>query len=153
MGEFYYREGVQPLEILDGWVRVSKYYDASCNGGRSDYVDTGNAQCTQSNGIVDGQFAEWVVEASLSADRPADPAEGATGLAKSIGGSDDFNIYRPQLLQAAQRLIDGNLCTETQLAESNGFMASVNLRPRKAYFVRCGDERYYADLTTMEIFQ
>jgi len=62
VGEFYYRGGVQPLETRDGWVRVSKYYDASCTNGRSDYVETGNAQCAQSNGIVDGQFAEWVPE-------------------------------------------------------------------------------------------
>lgn len=60
VGEFYYREGVQPLETRDGWVRVSKYYYASCTNGQSDYVDSGNAQCSQINGIVDGQFAEWV---------------------------------------------------------------------------------------------
>lgn len=57
------------------------------------------------------------------------------------------------MLQAAQKLIDLNVCTEAQLAEWGGFFASVNLKPRKAYFAICGQERYYVDLTTMEVFQ
>jgi len=153
VGEFYYRDGVKPLETQNGWTRVSKYYVASCENGRSAYVDTGNDRCSQANGIVDGQFAEWVVDANLSTERPADPAADATGLAKSIGGSDDFNLYQAQFVQAAQQLIDQNLCTEAELADWGGFYASVNLRPRKAYFVHCGNDRHYLDVTTMEIFR
>lgn len=44
-------------------------------------------------------------------------------------------------------------CTELQLEESGGFLASINLKPRKAYFVHCGLEKFYVDVTTLEIFR
>ena len=43
VGRLFYREGVQVLEKRDGWVRVTKYYDASCYNGQSEYVDAGMA--------------------------------------------------------------------------------------------------------------
>lgn len=153
VGDLFYREGVVPMETQDGWVRISKSYDAACSSGRSGYVDSGSDQCNSGNGIVDGQFAEWVEMAGLSPERPADPAEGATGLAKIIGQSDDFNLYQTQFVEAAQKLIDMGACTEAQLADFGGFFASVNLKPRKAYFVHCGMEKYYVDVSTMEIFR
>ncbi len=60
VGQLFFREGVTIHERRDGWVRASQTYDASCVGGRSEYVDTGNAACAPANGITDGQFAEWV---------------------------------------------------------------------------------------------
>lgn len=141
------------METQGGWVRISRHYDAGCSSGLSDFVDFGNDQCIGGNGIVDGQFAEWVEMAGLSPERPADPAEGATGLAKIIGQSDDFNLYQTQFVEAAQRLIELGACTETQLADFGGFFASVSLKPRKAYFIHCGMEKYYLDVATMEIFR
>lgn len=153
VGNFYYREGVEPLETRDGWIRVSRYYDASCVNGRSEYVDTGDADCVRDNGIVDGQFAEWVEKSSLTSTQPADPAAGATGLAKLIAGSDDFNLYETQFVEAARSLLSRGSCTEQEMAEFGGFWESINLRPRKAYFIQCGQEKFYVDLVTMEIFQ
>ncbi len=141
------------MEVQDGWGRISRRYDAACSNGRSDYVDSGNDQCTRTNGVVDGQFAEWVQLEFLSPERPADPAEGAIGLAKVVGQSDDFNLYQAQFVGGAQRLIEAGACTQSQIEEHGGFVASVNLKPRKAYFVHCGMEKYYLDVFTMEIFR
>lgn len=153
VGELFYREAAIPLETHDGWVRISEPYHADCTNGRSDYVDTGNDQCNQNNGIADGNFAEWVEAAHLSPDRPADPAEGAAGLARSVGQSGDFNFYQAQFVTGAQRLIEAGACTEAQIEDHGGFIASMNLKPRKAYFVHCGIEKYYLDVATMEIFR
>ena len=63
-------ETVSVNEQRNGWVRVSRRYDASCYNGESEYVDSGNDACSEDNGIVDGQFAEWVSAAYLSSERP-----------------------------------------------------------------------------------
>ncbi|MGB3025834.1 hypothetical protein [Paradevosia shaoguanensis] len=153
VGEFYYREGVDILEERNGFARVTKFYDASCTNGRSDYIDSGPAACTNVNGIENGQFAEWVEISALSTERPGDPAEGATGVAALVGGSDDFNIYRAQFVQAAEKMMTEGICTSEQIKENGGFWASVNLKPRKAYFVRCGSSKYYLDVATGEIWR
>src|SRR5690606_14523824 len=105
VGEHYYRQGLDILEERNGFARVTKYYDASCTNGQSDYVDSGPAGCTNVNGIENGQFAEWVETSALSTERPADPAEGTTGTAALVASSDDFDIYRAQFVQAAERMM------------------------------------------------
>ncbi len=60
VGGLFFREGVNVLEQKDGWARISKYYNASCVDGKSEYLDEGNSECVPSNGIVEGEFAEWV---------------------------------------------------------------------------------------------
>jgi hypothetical protein len=153
VGEFYYRQGVDILDERNGFARVTKYYDASCTNGRSDYVDSGPAACTNVNGIENGEFAEWVEMSALSTDRPADPAEGATGTAALVGNSDDFNIYRAQFVQAAEKMMAEGACSADQIKENGGFWASVSLKPRKAYFIYCGNSKYYLDVTTGEIWR
>jgi len=153
VGELFYRNAATPLETRDGWVRISGPVYAACTNGRSDYVDTGNDQCNRNNGITEGYYAEWVEAAYLSPDRPADPAENATGLATSVGQSDDFNLYHAQFVDGAQRLIEAGTCTEAQIEDHGGFIASMNFKPRKSYFVHCGMEKYYLDVATMEIFR
>src|SRR5690606_4483053 len=70
VGQFFFREGVTVHERRNGWARVSQRYDASCVGGRSKYVDAGNANCDPANGISEGKFAEWVSATYLSENRP-----------------------------------------------------------------------------------
>jgi len=43
LGRLFFREGVTVHDKRDGWARITQTYDASCVGGRSEYVDTGNA--------------------------------------------------------------------------------------------------------------
>jgi hypothetical protein len=57
-GELMFREGVEVLERKGTWVRVTKPYSASCSGGTSEYVKSGNSACVTSNGIIKGMFAE-----------------------------------------------------------------------------------------------
>ena len=82
-----------------------------------------------------------------------DPAEPAICLAYPVGQSDGFNFYQAPFVEGAQKLIDIGACTEAQFADHGGFIASMNLKPRNAYFVHCDMERYYLDVATMEIFQ
>ena len=90
---FFFRESVTIHEEKSGWARVTHYYDASCFNGQSRFVDAGNAACTATNGIVNGQLAEWVSVQYLSSMRPPDPAAGATGDYALVSGSDDYGKY------------------------------------------------------------
>ena len=68
IGRFFSGESVMVYESTDGWSRVSRYYTAGCHDGRSAFVEVGHDECTKANGIVQGEFAEWVRSASLAAD-------------------------------------------------------------------------------------
>src|SRR5215217_35282 len=50
VGVLFFREKATLYEERQGWARISRYYDASCQNGRSIYVDTGNASCDSENG-------------------------------------------------------------------------------------------------------
>ena len=153
VGEFYYRQGVDIYEERNGFARVTKFYDASCTNGRSDYVDSGPAGCTKVNGIENGQFAEWVELSALSTERPADPGEGATGTAELVADSDDFNIYQAQFVRAAETMMAQGMCTAEQIREIGGFWYAPSRKPDPVYFIWCGDVQYYLDASTGEIWR
>jgi hypothetical protein len=156
VGRLFFREAADVAEIKGDWARVSKRYDASCTGGKSAYVDEGNASCTTENGIEGGQFAEWVEAKYLSPNRSADPAEGATGFSKLVGGSDDFRIYEAAFVKAAQKLIADRECTEADFKEMGGFVKSTNNKG-PVYFIYCGGmtaaNRIYLDASTGRTFR
>jgi hypothetical protein len=60
IGRFFSGESVPVYESRNGWSRVSGYYSAGCHDGRSAFVELGPSACTEANGIVRGEFAEWV---------------------------------------------------------------------------------------------
>jgi hypothetical protein len=68
VGRFFSGESVPVFERADGWSRVSLYYTAGCHDGRSSFVEVGHDECTKANGIVQGDFAEWVKSAFLAAE-------------------------------------------------------------------------------------
>ncbi len=68
IGRFFSGESVLVYESANGWSRVSRYYTAGCHDGRSAFVEVGHSECTKANGIVQGEFAEWVKSAFLAAD-------------------------------------------------------------------------------------
>lgn len=150
-GRLMFREGVEVLERKGEWARITKAYSASCVGGKSEYVKDGNKSCTAANGIKDGKFAEWVEIKDFSKDRPEDPADGATGDASLIKGSDDYKIYKTQFSQAARQLINDGTCTEGDFQEIGGWMASTN-RGQGMYFTYCGGmkiiNKVYLDVNT-----
>lgn len=148
-GQLMFREGVEALETKGTWVRVTKPYSASCSGGISEYVKSGNKACVGSNGINNGMFAEWVPKASLTNTRPVDPGENATGDDALIKGSDDYRLYHIQFAKAARELIDNGTCTAGDFEEAGGWMSS----PAKGdgiYFMYCGGmtvaNRLYLDV-------
>ena len=157
VGQFFFREGTDVFEDKDGWARVSRYYDASCANGRSEYVDSEDSRCDPENGIVDGKFAEWVFADFLSEDRPPDPAADATGLEVLVAGSDDFQKYRGAFAQAAQSLISSGQCREADFRKWDGWMKSVNDRSQPIYFIYCGgskvSNRLYLNTETGEVFR
>lgn len=138
VGRLFFREAATPMEAKDGWVRVTKVYDASCQNGESQYVDKGNAACTTANGITNGQFAEWVKESQLSVARPADPAETASADESIVADSDDFTQYRAAFAKVARELIASGRCTAGDFKEQGGWVKSVNQRDQPIYFTYCG---------------
>lgn len=144
------------MEERKGWVRITKPYDANCEGGKSLYVDAGLAACTAKNGIVDGQFAEWVEKAKLSKVQPADPALTATLDETVIAQSDDFERHRRGFAKLAKKLIGDGRCTEADLREQGGFVKSVDqYRNQPVYFTYCGgtslSNKIYVNAVTGEI--
>jgi hypothetical protein len=141
VGVLKYREKVTILEEKDGWARISNYYDASCNNGLSEYVDSGNKKCVASNGIKNGMFAEWVSAQYLSSTRPADPAENASADYDLVRGSDDFRIYKDTFSKAAEKLIASGRCSAKDFKDMGGWMRSNTHGSKPIYFTYCGGMR------------
>jgi hypothetical protein len=156
VGRLFFREGVTVHEERDDWARITQSYDASCAGGRSAYVDTGNAACDEANGIADGQFAEWVSMEYLSEIRPPDPAADTSGIEEAVSGSDDFGRYRTAFAEAARLLIAQRRCTERDFRDMGGWVTSASHGNQSVYFTYCGGvavaNRLYLNVDTGEIF-
>lgn len=157
VGVLDFREKATIYEERMGWARISRYYDASCKDGRSEFVDAGNSRCEPSNGIVDGQFAEWASLQYLSANRPADPAAGAMGDLALVSGSDDYRTYKNVFAKAAADLIASGRCTPADFEEMGGWVKSTNHRTQPIYFTYCGgmriENRLYLDASTGRVFR
>ena len=151
-----FREKATIFEDRNGWARVSKYYDAFCRNGLSQYVESGNAACTESNGIVDGRFAEWVSLRYLSSMRPADPSAGATGGYALVSGSDDYGKYKDVFAQTAAQLIASKRCTKGDFDETGGWLKSMIHNDSPVYFTYCGGihlrNRLYLNAATGHVF-
>ncbi|MFT4255392.1 MAG: hypothetical protein QM599_00260 [Pseudoxanthomonas sp.] len=156
-GQLMFREHAGVLEIKNGWGRISKYYDASCVAGRSQYVKQGNAACTPANGMNKGQFVEWVSMKSLSKTRPVAPGADATGIAALIKDSDDYKLRKDAFVKATQTLLSRKKCTEKDFKESGGWYKSTNHRSQPVYFIYCSgftsNNKIYLDASTGRIFK
>jgi len=157
VGQLFFREAADVLERKGEWARITKIYDASCEGGHSHYVDSGNDACTPENGISDGRFAEWVLSTNLSRTRPADPAETASPAERLVAQSDDFTRYRVAFVRAADELITSGRCSAADFEEQGGWMKSSNHRDAPVYFTYCGEmtipNRIYLNAKTGRIYQ
>jgi hypothetical protein len=155
VGQLPFRQKVTIYEERAGWSRISRYYDAACKDGKSEYVDTGNAACEPSNGIRNGELAEWVSSKHLGDSEPADPAAGAAGDYAIIRDSDDYRLYKDAFAKAASQLIASGQCTRADFEEAGGWTQSVNHRERPIYFVYCGglrrENRIYLNASTGEV--
>ena len=157
VGRLSFRESARVLERKDGWARVSRTYDAMCANGRSELIEEGPASCTPENGVVDGMFSEWVPLASLSSERPADPAASATVQEAMIAQSDDFPRHRLAFVRAANQLIAEGRCTRQDFEDVGGWSKSSTHRNQPVYFTYCGGmtitNRIYLDANTGRTFQ
>ncbi len=157
VGKLLYREKVAVFETSNGWARITKYYDAACASGRSQYVDTGNSDCSAQNGIVGGKMAEWISEKYLSNTQPEDPAKNARGDELLVKGSDDYKMYKKVFVKSARALIDSGKCTESDFVEVGGWSRSSSYPGRNVYFTYCGgfhvSKRIYLDISTGKTFR
>lgn len=142
VGKLYFREGVEVLEQKDGWARISKYYDASCVSGRSEYVDEGNSSCTPANGISNGKFAEWVLMKHLSKTRPEKKSQAGIPpelLDPRITGVPDVGEYALTLEDVviirkyAKGLLDSGTCSKIEYGNKS-------TSKKNTYFVLCAGE-------------
>lgn len=117
-------------------------------------MESGKADCTPTNGIEGGQFAEWVLSDLLTAQRPADPSEGATGTAALIGQSDDFRLHREAFVKATDELIASGTCQASDFEEWGGWMKSSN-KGAGIYFSYCGggSDRIYLNVGSGRVFR
>lgn len=152
VGRAFYRERFEVHERLEGWVRVSEPYDASCRNGQSEYVDDGNANCSEDNGIVDGQLSEWLFGEHLAVSQPDDPAEGATGDLELVAGSDDYRLYASSFAAAARQLIRAGRCTEADFRNTGGWIKSMEYRERPVYFTYCSNTQPYVNADTGRVW-
>ena len=155
VGKIFFRQKVEVFETSRGWARITHSYDAACVGGRSQYVDKGPAQCEASNGITEGQFAEWVMLEYLVASQPPDPAETASADERIVANSDHFATHRIAFAKAARDLIAKGQCTEKDFLDWGGWIKSSNHSDAPVYFTYCrdGSDRVYLDVSTGRIFR
>ena len=140
VGAIYHGQKVELLDEKEGWTRITKYYDASCLNGVSQFVDSGNNKCTQDNGIINGQMAEWVQSEYLSLMKPEKtviPKEDENKY-RLVKASDDFNLYKDQFASLAKKLIADGKCTEKDFIETGGWLKSTLNNTKPKYFTYCG---------------
>ena len=141
VGRYMFREAVFNFERKGSWIRATKYYEASCKNGHSEYVDKGPSACVATNGIRDGKFAEWVEVANVTSVRPSDPADTASDAEKLIAQSDDFAQHRKAFVTATNKLISDGRCTAAEIAEMGGWAKSSNNRTARFISLIAGDDR------------
>lgn len=71
IGRLFFRETVVVYQVDKGWSRVSGYTNAGCYEGKSAFVQSGRNDCSEENGISQGEFAVWVKSDSLADQKPA----------------------------------------------------------------------------------
>lgn len=152
VGALFFREKATVLEKSNGWGRITRYYDGSCVGGKSEYVDSGNSQCEAANGFKDGKFAEWVPLAQLATKRPPDPAAGATGAHELVAGSDDYKTYKDVFAKTATDLIAERRCSAKDFKDNGGWIKSMTHKDKPVYFTYCdGYTKVYLDAATGKV--
>jgi hypothetical protein len=123
--------------------------------GQSEYVKSGNAACTTTNGFRSDKVAEWVRADQLSTKRPPDPADQATPDEQAVKNSDDFNLYHAQFAALAKKLINDGRCTAQDFTDNGGFTKSVNHPQAPVYFVYCGGDtagsKIYVNAQTVSV--
>lgn len=149
---------VTVAETKNGWARISKYYDAACKAGRSEYVDTGNSACSEENGVSNGQFAEWVSLDYLEANREEPKPASSSSLINALRKSDNFGKYEAEFIRSTQQLIDEGKCTEADVVENAGWAKATGANADlPVFFMYCNGftvaNRLYLNASTGRTFR
>ncbi|MFG6599948.1 MULTISPECIES: SH3 domain-containing protein [unclassified Sulfitobacter] len=149
---------VTVVETRNGWARISKYYDAACKAGKSEYVDSGNSACSEENGISNGQLAEWVSLDYLKANPEKPKPASSSILVNALRKSDNFNKYEAEFTRATQQLIDDGECTEADVVENAGWAKATGANADlPVFFMYCkgftAANRLYLDASTGRTFR
>lgn len=75
VGKFFFQESLFVYETENGWSRVSASKPAGCYAGKAAYVETGRSDCSRENGIIQGEFSEWVQSKFLADEKPDAPLD------------------------------------------------------------------------------
>lgn len=141
---------VTVYEEKDGWSRIEELRSAMCIDGKSGAVDSGNADCTPANGIVNGQFARWVSSNYLASQKPESPksAQGCDNL--QLEDSDNYRRYSSQFCTAALKMINDGTCKPSDFRE--WAWSSSPSKGQDYYFTYCGGiqprNRWYLNIKT-----
>lgn len=149
---------VTVAETKNGWARISKYYDAACKAGKSEYVDIGNSACSEENGVSNGQFAEWVSLDYLEENREEPKPASSSSLINALGKSDNFGKYEAEFIRSTQQLIDEGKCTEADVVENAGWAKATGVNADlPVFFMYCKGftvaNRLYLDASTGRTFR
>ena len=139
VGELFFREKVAVYDVKDGWIRSTRPYVAMCENGGSRFVKNGLDVCSESNGIVNGYFSEWVKQGGVAAVRPEDPALNDDFSYDIVKGSDDYRVYKDRFLSVAHDLIGKGVCSKRDFLEYGGWLKSSEYRAQPIYFTYCKD--------------
>ncbi|WP_265975447.1 hypothetical protein [Brucella intermedia] len=154
VGKLFFRESAKVLETQNGWGRVTRAYDASCSGGKSQYVDSGRAVCDKANGIIDGKFAEWIKLDGLSKERPAPAKAGNSAIEQALKDSDQYEEHKDRFIAAAEELMTSGQCKLQDFIDQGGWVRSTQKsRGVGIYFTYCdgGSKRVYLDVNTGQV--
>lgn len=157
VGQFSFQEKIKIFETREGWARVTKYYNAGCEGGKSIYVDFGESNCLPNNGIINNRFAEWVFMHFLSGKPSSENERTHRDFGLLIVKSDDYKYYRKAFIRSAKKLITAGRCNASDFLESGGWTKSIKFRKEPIYFTYCGEakisNRLYLNVKTGKIFK
>lgn len=156
VGQHFFAERVDIMEVSGAWARITRPYDASCKSGRSEYISGGNSVCDSANGITHGKFAEWVERAGLTTTEPTEPAEPSasdTGIRSLIRNSDNFDLYETQLVRAAEDTMAQKFCTLDDFEQNGGWLESQDYKSKQYYFALCGGGKVYVDISSGEVWK
>jgi hypothetical protein len=158
-GKLHRGQVIEVLEVVDGWARISRYYNGASEG-------------------LSGTVAHWVFATHLSALPPAEgladrkdppvevqPAMPPPGeeivvsapIFDAIKSSDDLPKYQATFAWVSAKLVDSGTCEISDFRDIGGWWRSADHKPRPVYYTYCGggsnSDRIYVDTTTGETFR
>jgi hypothetical protein len=135
----YSGQKIEVLEVVNGWARISEYFDGGSEG-------------------ISGDVARWVSATHLSAKPPApEKIDVNSPIARAIEASDDLAMHLHTFVWVSGILVDSGECELNDFRDIGGWWRSATHKPRAIYYTYCGgasnSHRIYVDTTTGQTFR